>query len=76
MRIAVTDQGSGKRPVIRQTEFSGELTEDGTGLYAVRQLAVCLGWHDDPSSRTVYATLGAPPRPPRVIPKPRNGSTP
>jgi anti-sigma regulatory factor (Ser/Thr protein kinase) len=72
VRIAVTDQGSGNRPVIRQTEPPGELTENGTGLYAVRQLAGRLGWHDDPSGRTVYATFSAPPR---ATPKPRNGST-
>jgi len=72
VRIAVTDQGSGKRPVIRQTEQPGELTENGTGLYAVCHLAGHVGWHDDPSGRSVYATFSAPSR---AAPKSRNGST-
>lgn len=56
VRIAVTDQGSGKHPVIHHPD--GELTENGSGLYLVRQLSQQLGWHDDASGRTVYATLG------------------
>ena len=61
VRIAVTDQGSGKDPVIRHPSPDGELAETGSGLFLVRQLSHQLGWHDDASGRTVHATLGTSP---------------
>jgi len=61
VRIAVTDQGSGKHPVIRHPHPRGELTENGSGLFIVRQLSQQLDWHDDASGRTVHATLGTHP---------------
>lgn len=63
VRIAVTDQGSTKSPVIRHPGPRAELAENGSGLYLVRQLSQHLDWHDDASGRTVHATLGR--RPPQ-----------
>lgn len=57
VRIAVTDQGSGQRPVIRRPDPC-ELTENGSGLYLVHKLSHELDWHDDAYGRTVHATLG------------------
>ncbi len=61
VRIAVTDQGSAKHPVVRHPGTGGELAETGSGLFLVRQLSRQLGWHDDASGRTVYAVLGTHP---------------
>jgi anti-sigma regulatory factor (Ser/Thr protein kinase) len=58
VRIAVTDQGSLTQPVIREWGADGELAESGHGLYLAAQLAGALAWHDDPSGRTIAATLG------------------
>jgi serine/threonine-protein kinase RsbW len=58
VRIAVTDQGSVSQPVIRDPGPDGEPTESGRGLYLATQLAGGLTWHDDPSGRTIAATLG------------------
>ena len=60
VRIAVTDQGSARAPVIRDTGPCRELAENGHGLYMVSCLATCLGWHDDASGRTIHAILGEP----------------
>ena len=68
VRIAVTDQGSVRHPVIRDGEPFRELAESGSGLYMVRQLAAELDWHDDASGRTVHATLGARPPGQRGLP--------
>lgn len=57
VRLAVTDQGSPGRPVIRVPAF-GEPAESGTGLFLVSQLASRLDWHDDASGRTLCAILG------------------
>ncbi|MGI8445793.1 MAG: ATP-binding protein [Streptosporangiaceae bacterium] len=65
VRIAVTDQGSHSQPVIRAPGTSGELAEDGNGLYLADHLADRLDWHDDASGRTICAVLGQlPPHPP------------
>lgn len=61
VRVAVTDQGSGERPVIRDAGPERDLAESGTGLYLVSHLAECLEWHDDVSGRTICAILGARP---------------
>jgi serine/threonine-protein kinase RsbW len=61
VRIAVTDQGSAKRPVICDTGPGREAAESGHGLYLVAQLAVVLDWHDDASGRTIHAILGKRP---------------
>jgi anti-sigma regulatory factor (Ser/Thr protein kinase) len=58
VRIAVTDQGSVRHPVIRDPGADGEPGESGRGLYLAAQLAGALTWHDDPSGRTIAATLG------------------
>jgi serine/threonine-protein kinase RsbW len=58
VRIAVTDQGSLGQPVIRDLSVGGEPAESGHGLYLAAQLAGALTWHDDPSGRTIAATLG------------------
>ena len=58
VRIAVTDQGSVSHPVIRDPGTDGEPAESGRGLYLAAQLAGGLTWHDDPSGRTIAATLG------------------
>src|SRR5581483_9070736 len=49
VRIAVTDQGSVRHPVIRDPGADGEPGESGRGLYLAAQLAGALTWHDDPS---------------------------
>ncbi|HMH94915.1 MAG TPA: ATP-binding protein [Streptosporangiaceae bacterium] len=69
VRIAVTDQGSAKRPVIRETGPAQEPAEGGHGLYLVAQLAGHLDWHDDTSGRTIHATLGRPPLDRRCPPR-------
>ena len=61
VRVAVTDQGSGKRPVIRDAGPCRELAESGHGLYMVGHLAERLDWHDDASGRTIHAILGTRP---------------
>jgi serine/threonine-protein kinase RsbW len=61
VRIAVTDQGSVSHPVIRGLGADGEPAESGRGLYLAAQLAGGLTWHDDPSGRTIAATLGKVP---------------
>ncbi|HUY45876.1 MAG TPA: ATP-binding protein [Streptosporangiaceae bacterium] len=61
VRIAVTDQGSGKRPVIRDAGPGREPAESGHGLYMVARLTEQLDWHDDASGRTIHAILGTPP---------------
>ncbi|MGH3272852.1 MAG: ATP-binding protein [Streptosporangiaceae bacterium] len=58
VRIAVTDQGSPGHPVIRAPGTSGELAEDGNGLYLADHLADRLDWHDDAPGRTICAVLG------------------
>ncbi|HUY51092.1 MAG TPA: ATP-binding protein [Streptosporangiaceae bacterium] len=58
VRIAVTDQGSSTRPVIRDRSGDGEMAESGHGLYLAARLAQRLGWHDDASGRTITAFLG------------------
>lgn len=58
VRIAVTDQGSLSQPVIRDPTGSGGPAESGNGLYLAAHLAGHLAWHDDPSGRTIAATLG------------------
>jgi serine/threonine-protein kinase RsbW len=60
VRIAVTDQGSAKQPVIGDGR---SCCEGGRGLYLVSRLAEHLGWHDDPSGRTICAMLGT-----RILP--------
>jgi len=63
VRVAVTDQGSAKSPVIRDPGPCRELAESGHGLYMVSHLAERLDWHDDACGRTICAILGAdPPR--------------
>lgn len=61
VRVAVTDQGSCKRPVIRDAGLGGELAESGNGLYMVSHLAGRLDWHDDASGRTICAIFGTHP---------------
>jgi anti-sigma regulatory factor (Ser/Thr protein kinase) len=61
VRVAVTDQGSGKRPVIRDAAPRGELAQSGNGLRIVGHLAERLDWHDDASGRTICAILGTRP---------------
>jgi serine/threonine-protein kinase RsbW len=73
VRIAVTDQGSARRPVICDTGAGPEPAEGGHGLYLVARLAGHLGWHDDASGRTIHAILGTPPPDPR---RPPPGSPP
>ena len=75
-RIAVTDQGSASHPVIRHPGQGGELTENGSGLFIVRQLCRQLGWHDDVSGRTVHATLGTDPPGQRLPPGSQASDTP
>jgi serine/threonine-protein kinase RsbW len=58
VRVAVTDQGSAKRPVIGDGR---SCSEGGRGLYLVSHLAEHLDWHDDPSGRTICAVLGTRP---------------
>jgi len=58
VRIAVTDQGSAKRPVIGDGR---SCCEGGRGLYLVSSLAEHVGWHDEPSGRTICAILGTRP---------------
>lgn len=58
VRIAVTDQGSGNQPVIRDPGACSDLAESGNGLYLAAQLAGGLDWHDDASGRTIAATFG------------------
>jgi serine/threonine-protein kinase RsbW len=71
VRVAVTDQGSGQQPVIVDGRPCREPAERGHGLYLVSQLAKHLGWHDDPSGRTICAILGT--RPPGYYrPQPRD----
>jgi serine/threonine-protein kinase RsbW len=60
VRIAVTDQGSSTRPVIRDHGGDRELAESGHGLYLAARLAQRLDWHDDASGRTITAVLGQP----------------
>ncbi len=55
VRVAVTDQGSAKQPVVGDGQ---SCCEGGRGLYLVSHLAEHLGWHDDPSGRTICAILG------------------
>ena len=59
VRVAVTDQGSAKQPVIGDGSSCQEDAESGHGLYLVSSLSEHLGWHDDPSGRTICAILGA-----------------
>jgi serine/threonine-protein kinase RsbW len=70
VRVAVTDQGSAKRPVIGDGGSCQQAAESGHGLYLVSCLAEHLGWHDDPSGRTICAVLGT--RPPERQPEPRD----
>jgi anti-sigma regulatory factor (Ser/Thr protein kinase) len=58
VRVAVTDQGSAKQPVIGD---GVSCREGGRGLYIVSHLAEQLDWHDDPSGRTICAVLGTRP---------------
>jgi anti-sigma regulatory factor (Ser/Thr protein kinase) len=58
VRIAVTDQGSRKQPVIRDPGACSDLAESGNGLYLAAQLAGLLDWHDDASGRTIVAIFG------------------
>ena len=58
VRIAVTDQGSVSHPSVRDPGADGGLAESGHGLYLAAQVAGGLTWHDDPSGRTIAATLG------------------
>lgn len=58
VRVAVTDQGSANQPVIGDGR---SCSEGGRGLYLVSHLAEHLGWHDDPSGRTICAILGTRP---------------
>ena len=69
VRVAVTDQGSGKRPVIRETGPASELAEGGNGLRMVGHLAERLDWHDDTSGRSICAILGT--RPPERYRQPQ-----
>jgi serine/threonine-protein kinase RsbW len=57
VRVAVTDQGSGQRPVIHDPDPCPGLAESGHGLYLAGHLAA-LDWHDDASGRTIHAVLG------------------
>jgi serine/threonine-protein kinase RsbW len=61
VRVAVTDQGSGKQPVIGDGGPCRESAESGHGLYLVAHLTKHLDWHDDPSGRTICAILGTRP---------------
>jgi hypothetical protein len=47
-----------------------QAAESGHGLYLVSCLAEHLGWHDDPSGRTICAILGTRP-PEHRQPEPR-----
>lgn len=60
VRIAVTDQGSPRVPVIC-TPTACEPAESGNGLFMVSCLASQLDWHDDASGRTICAILGKVP---------------
>jgi len=71
VRVAVTDQGSAKRPVIGDGGSCQQAAESGHGLYLVSCLAEHLGWHDDPSGRTICAVLGTRP-PEHRQPEPRD----
>lgn len=68
VRIAVTDQGSGNQPVIRDPGACSDVAESGNGLYLAAQLAGRLDWHDDASGRTIAATFGR--LPPEYHPPP------
>jgi len=70
VRVAVTDQGSAKRPVIGDGGSCQQAAESGHGLYLVSCLAEHFGWHDDPSGRTICAVLGTRP-PEHHQPEPR-----
>jgi hypothetical protein len=70
VRVAVTDQGSVKRPVIGDGGSCQQAAESGHGLYLVSCLAEHLGWHDDASGRTICAVLGTS-LPERHEPEPR-----
>jgi serine/threonine-protein kinase RsbW len=61
VRVAVTDQGSEKQPAIGDGGSCQQAAESGHGLYLVSRLAQHLGWHDDPSGRTICAILGTRP---------------
>jgi serine/threonine-protein kinase RsbW len=61
VRVAVTDQGSEKQPAIGDGGSCQQAAESGHGLYLVSRLAQHLGWHDDPSGRTICAILGTHP---------------
>jgi serine/threonine-protein kinase RsbW len=61
VHVAVTDQGSRKRPVIRDADPERDLAEGGNGLRLAGHLAECLDWHDDASGRTICAILGTRP---------------
>src|ERR1700733_1179320 len=53
VRVAVTDQGSAKRPVIGGGGSCEQAAESGHGLFLVSRLAEHLGWHDAPSGRPI-----------------------
>lgn len=61
VRIAVTDQGSARQPVIRNPTPHRQPTDSGNGLYLVARFSGRLEWHDDASGRTICAVLGRPP---------------
>ncbi len=76
VRVAVTDQGSAKRPVIGDGGSCQQAAESGHGLYLVSHLAEHLGWHDDPSGRTICAVLGSrPPEHPQPEPRGQAGES-
>jgi serine/threonine-protein kinase RsbW len=60
VRIAVTDQGSAGRPVIRNPGPNRQPVDSGNGLYLVARLSGRLEWHEDAWGRTICAVLGAP----------------
>jgi serine/threonine-protein kinase RsbW len=60
VRIAVTDQGSAERPVIRNPGPDRQPVDSGNGLYLVARLAGRLEWHEDSWGRTICAVLGTP----------------
>ena len=76
VRVAVTDQGSAKRPVIGGGASCEQAAESGHGLFLVSRLTEHLGWHDDPSGRTICAILGTrPPEHPQPEPRGQAGES-
>jgi serine/threonine-protein kinase RsbW len=75
VRIAVTDQGSADRPVIRNPGPDRQPADSGNGLYLVARLSGRLEWHDDDWGRTICAVLGRPAAGQHLCPQDASGSS-